>query len=81
MLNIAIGSVALVFLLGLVAYILILITNNSRALTISRNRGNLELELLKAQVDQIIAAKRIDCLLYTSPSPRDRSLSRMPSSA
>ena len=22
-----------------------------------------------------------DCLLYTSPSPRDRSLSRMPSSA
>ncbi len=60
MLNIAIGSVALVFLLGLVAYILILITNNSRALTISRNRGNLELELLKAQVDQIIVAKRIE---------------------
>ena len=25
--------------------------------------------------------KRYDCLLYTSPSPRDRSLSRMPSSA
>ena len=24
---------------------------------------------------------RNDCLLYTSPSPRDRSLSRMPSSA
>ena len=24
---------------------------------------------------------RIGCLLYTSPSPRDRSLSRMPSSA
>ena len=23
----------------------------------------------------------IDCLLYTSPSPRDRSISRMPSSA
>ena len=23
----------------------------------------------------------IDCLLYTSPSPRDRVLSRMPSSA
>ena len=23
----------------------------------------------------------VDCLLYTSPSPRDRSLSRMPSSA
>ena len=26
-------------------------------------------------------ATRIICLLYTSPSPRDRSLSRMPSSA
>ena len=25
--------------------------------------------------------KYIDCLLYTSPSPRDRSVSRMPSSA
>ena len=25
--------------------------------------------------------KRIDCLLYTSPSPRDRQKSRMPSSA
>ena len=26
-------------------------------------------------------AKMIDCLLYTSPSPRDLSTSRMPSSA
>ena len=26
-------------------------------------------------------SKRIDCLLYTSPSPRDATLSRMPSSA
>ena len=25
--------------------------------------------------------KRYDCLLYTSPSPRDATLSRMPSSA
>ena len=25
--------------------------------------------------------QKIPCLLYTSPSPRDRSLSRMPSSA
>ena len=29
----------------------------------------------------IIAARLLRCLLYTSPSPRDRSLSRMPSSA
>ena len=38
--------------------------------------------LLKMQADQ--AEKRIDamrCLLYTSPSPRDRTRSRMPSSA
>ena len=27
------------------------------------------------------AEKLVTCLLYTSPSPRDRSLSRMPSSA
>ena len=27
------------------------------------------------------AAQDIDCLLYTSPSPRDATLSRMPSSA
>ena len=27
------------------------------------------------------ADRRMHCLLYTSPSPRDRSLSRMPSSA
>ena len=27
------------------------------------------------------SAKTIDCLLYTSPSPRDKSSSRMPSSA
>ena len=28
-----------------------------------------------------ITANQLNCLLYTSPSPRDRSLSRMPSSA
>ena len=35
---------------------------------------------IPALVDQTIAVLQ-DCLLYTSPSPRDRSLSRMPSSA
>ena len=29
----------------------------------------------------IWSASLLTCLLYTSPSPRDRSLSRMPSSA
>ena len=36
-------------------------------------------------VDRIVHSKAyaryIDCLLYTSPSPRDRQRSRMPSSA
>ena len=39
---------------------------------------------LKKQKADILAFKRDEnliCLLYTSPSPRDRSLSRMPSSA
>ena len=34
----------------------------------------LEMELLKPEM-------LMDCLLYTSPSPRDRTRSRMPSSA
>ena len=33
------------------------------------------------QNDQLLAAQRYTCLLYTSPSPRDATLSRMPSSA
>ena len=31
--------------------------------------------------NKVIVRKRRDCLLYTSPSPRDRQKSRMPSSA
>ena len=30
---------------------------------------------------ELIVAKAVACLLYTSPSPRDRTRSRMPSSA
>ena len=30
---------------------------------------------------ELISTQRITCLLYTSPSPRDRTRSRMPSSA
>ena len=33
------------------------------------------------KLDQFFTAKFIPCLLYTSPSPRDRQKSRMPSSA
>ena len=40
-------------------------------------------EMLKGGVimDVMNAEQAKICLLYTSPSPRDRSLSRMPSSA
>ena len=31
--------------------------------------------------DYLVAMRSGDCLLYTSPSPRDATLSRMPSSA
>ena len=35
----------------------------------------------KTEYDDYMAAYNKSCLLYTSPSPRDRTRSRMPSSA
>ena len=35
---------------------------------------------IKSQIDEYLELRK-DCLLYTSPSPRDRTRSRMPSSA
>jgi uncharacterized protein len=60
LLNIAISFIALVFLLSLVAYVLILIANSSRALAINQKRADLEGELLKVRVDQIMAEKRLE---------------------
>ena len=40
-----------------------------------QNHGYLTTELMDG------VAEYLDCLLYTSPSPRDRTRSRMPSSA
>ena len=60
MLNTAIGSIALLFLLALFAYVLILIINSSRALTLNQKRADLEGDLLKVRVDQIIEAKRLE---------------------
>ena len=45
----------------------------------SRLAAELEQEILKAGPETVAAF--IACLLYTSPSPRDATLSRMPSSA
>ena len=43
---------------------------------------NIHVEILKDKKKQIIDQSRtIGCLLYTSPSPRDGLLARMPSSA
>ena len=38
-------------------------------------------QIVNADIDVIAQAHFGDCLLYTSPSPRDRTRSRMPSSA
>ena len=50
------------------------------------NQSNGELEFDKTHFPEMIKRARIEvdlvtCLLYTSPSPRDLSTSRMPSSA
>ena len=41
-----------------------------------RRFGQIEIEVANAGVERLQ-----NCLLYTSPSPRDATLSRMPSSA
>ena len=43
--------------------------------------GGLFVEIVTGRDGQGIAGEDHDCLLYTSPSPRDRTRSRMPSSA
>ena len=38
-------------------------------------------KIMEMDVQELIATLPTNCLLYTSPSPRDRTRSRMPSSA
>ena len=45
------------------------------------NAPILEVRDLLKTFGAVVAAKDINCLLYTSPSPRDLGKSRMPSSA
>ena len=40
-----------------------------------------EYEFYKEKIDKVLNSYHRNCLLYTSPSPRDGLLSRMPSSA
>ena len=49
--------------------------------TVSDLEGYFELVLPKGVVDIRVSYVGYNCLLYTSPSPRDLSTSRMPSSA
>ena len=47
----------------------------------SLNNGKLKINSFQFGFDKINFDNIKDCLLYTSPSPRDRTRSRMPSSA
>ena len=60
MLNIIFSFVALVFLLGLVAYMLVLLANNSRILSISQEKVDLEGGLLKAKIKSIMDRREIE---------------------
>ena len=40
-----------------------------------------EIRNIDVETDRLLNTAHIPCLLYTSPSPRDRTRSRMPSSA
>ena len=50
----------------------------SRKMGISPGRG---FRIINRHISIALATQDIDCLLYTSPSPRDGATSRMPSSA
>ena len=49
--------------------------------TLSLSLTDYEAKLIKYELEQLPLEQLKDCLLYTSPSPRDRTRSRMPSSA
>ena len=55
-------------------------TVNRSTFVNKKSREQFELSSYKRLID-IYSSTAKTCLLYTSPSPRDRSLSRMPSSA
>ena len=62
---------------GAIALILPFIVNLDAGIKMSTNSAQLMENLLKPENAALLRC----CLLYTSPSPRDRQKSRMPSSA
>ena len=52
----------------------------SIATLLSQNHKVYAVDIISEKVD-LINNRKSPCLLYTSPSPRDRTRSRMPSSA
>ena len=64
------------------------VANDQRKVVYEQRNELMELESVRDTVDDFreeiipsVVAQYIPCLLYTSPSPRDLSTSRMPSSA
>ena len=53
---------------------------STATLILDTTKGQIEIEL-KPNLAPNHVARISDCLLYTSPSPRDRQKTRMPSSA
>ena len=72
--NILIGIVIIVFGLVFVPRVIDRVKNNDISRSESRS---LKLDNFEKNIDSL----PYFCLLYTSPSPRDREKSRMPSSA
>ena len=63
-------------------------TSGGLLIAVSKSKADKFMDILKSKnvydakiIGKIIEKQNNDCLLYTSPSPRDRTRSRMPSSA
>ena len=57
------------------------IFNGNANLSAVSSEGTTQINAVTAQGNTEVSELQTDCLLYTSPSPRDRTRSRMPSSA